>query len=78
MTESGHSERRRYDQENHDLLRTVNNNLHNLVSTFSEHVLEDKEKHADLEQRLRSVERDRWLILGAVAIIQFAIKYVFK
>lgn len=53
------------EQNDHDLLITLHEKVTNLIEKVS--TLTD-----DHEQRIRVLERFRWVIIGAVVVIQFA------
>lgn len=66
----------------HDLTIEISNNLRNLVGIYDKHEDDDDKKHLDFETRVRGLERDRNLMIGAIIIvqpiIQLLIKYFFK
>lgn len=71
-------ERRKMPSRDRDILIEMSSNLRNLVSVYEKHVSMDDTKHLDFELRIRSLERSKWLLVGAIAIVQIAIKYFFK
>lgn len=72
------SERRKNNDEDHDLLININNKLHNLVEIFGGHAHEDKVIFKDHEDRIRFLEKGFFMGMGMLALLQIALKFFFK
>lgn len=59
--------------------------IKNLIIDFKEHRLDSKEHHLllmkridNIDQRLQILERWRWMIVGASAVIGFLVSHLLK
>lgn len=78
MSDYSGDERRKMPERDHDLLININNKIHNLVEIYTHHMDEDVKKFDDHEGRIRFLERGFFLGMGALGLLQVALKLFFK
>jgi len=79
MTDYDGKDRRRASRDtDHDLLIDINNKLHNMVDIYGRHVDDDVKIFDDHEDRIRFLERGFFIGMGALGLLQIALKFFFK
>lgn len=66
-------------------IAVLENEIKNLIIDFKEHRVDSKEHHLllmkridNIDQRLQILERWRWMIVGASAVIGFLVSHLLK
>jgi len=61
------------NQEDHDLLTQIANDVKHLVKNFDKHIQEDKESFKSQGNDIKWNSKIIWMGLGALALIQFLV-----
>lgn len=64
------------NNEDHDLLIKINQNIENLLTNFNLHVQSDNVTFREIKARTINLERIVWMGLGALAILNVFLKVV--
>lgn len=63
-------------QKVHDALIRIDVNLNNFLEKFSTHLDEDKTNFKDMLDKISSIQKLVWMMLGAMVIINFIAKFI--
>lgn len=63
-------------QKVHDALIRIDVNLNNFLERFSTHLDEDKTNFKDMLDKISSIQKLAWMMLGAMVIINFIAKFI--
>ena len=73
MTWDG-TERRKMNQEDHDLLIEINEGVKHLVEKLNHHIIEDKETFKLMGDKVNKHEKVLWLGMGVIVTLQVILK----
>lgn len=73
-------ERRRsaLNDNDHDLLIEINANLKNLMLNHTIHLQDDSKQFGEINNMIKTFQRDRWVGYGIVVAIVTGIRFFFK
>ena len=70
----GRTERRKMNQEDHDLLIEINEGVKHLVEKLNHHIIEDEKTFATLEYKVNKHDKVLWVGMGIVITLQVILK----
>jgi len=62
--------------KDHDLLIRIDQNLSNFMIRFNDHVEDDQSNFETLYKRTGNLQKFMWLLLGALSILEVAIRFM--
>ncbi len=75
---SGEERRKKVDASDHDLLIEINANLINHARLMSEHMIDDTKNFMDMNNDIKDLQRDRWIMAGGIMVGIFVMHVFFK
>ena len=64
------------NQQDHDLLIEIHQDIKHLVDNFKTHVEKDTIEFRDINGRLKFLEKAFWMSAGSLALVQIVLKFI--